>query len=857
MLVRRAIMLGVICAIAASGTAAAAPELSTNLRLSDRREVTAGQRSYAEGFENARWYANGWHITGEMGGVWAPPLKLVDGVWFGLDGQWTGEATRFSSGWGYTRYVLPDTDGVQLQRIDFAPDANRAVLFGLKMTNPSAARTVTVNVDSHSDLLRAYPWGFTTPSAADANAPDSGAYNGRDLVFTDTGQGDWSALVGSNLAPASGVAAASDGNYRGPQSKDTVCAANDGTSPPSACDDGPYGRGTGGELTYKVALPANGTRTLWIAVAGSDQGLSDAQSQLTGALRDPAGELAAKIASREALGNNTVVSLPGDSLLQDAVTWGKQNLADETQTASDLQIRWTNQGTQYPPPLGTVAHARWFAAGFPDYPWIFATDGEYTAFAAVTVGQFTTIEDHLRALKDVSEILNGSSGIVAHETVSDGSVYYGHNSQTTANGTTTNDFNTDETVKFPSAVALVWRWTGDNAFRDEMYNFAREGMRTIATHYSTPDGWPTGSGNVERAGMGPVKLDNAVYFIRGLYDLADMARSKHDGRTAAWATHLADRLSSKFEATWWDAPDGQYADSLQEPGNVKIFQKYWIGQTPMEAQLTFGTRTVPGLAINSNGNTALAGRENSCYSGERPGNRGLYHNGCGGGADGKGDTEIFSLTTSIQAIGEGNYGRLGPDQQQRYTDASAETMFSEPATGGTPDEMPGAMPEIFPSTPPQDIYPTPGIPANIDRCWTCRSSVMQAWGNYGTMWAVVAQQLGVRPFLPDSLLEVVPQVPSGQPSVAGSHIRLGMGSGAVDVFASHAGSQYTTRMSTSGLSLKTVLIGHTLPQGTRPAVVTLDGRTVHNYKVNNTNRGAEVTVRVKGGGVHTLGITAA
>ncbi len=474
---------------------------------------------------------------------------------------------------------------------------------------------------------------------------------------------------------------------------------------PKRGDDGPYGRGPA--ASHVQCRPA-GERDadVWVAVAGSDKGLADAQSQLAGALRDPAGELAAKIASRETLGNNTVVSLPGDSLLQDAVTWGKQNLADETQTASDLQIRWTNQGTQYLAPLGTVAHARWFAAGYPDYPWIFATDGEYTAFAAVTVGQFTTIEDHLRALKDVSEILNGSSGIVAHETVSDGSVYYGHNSQTTANGTTTNDFNTDETVKFPSAVALVWRWTGDNAFRDEMYNFAREGMRTIATHYSTPDGWPTGSGNVERAGMGPVKLDNAVYFIRGLYDLADMARSKHDGRTAAWATHLADRLGSKFEATWWDAPYGQYADSLQEPGNVKIFQKYWIGQTPMEAQLTFGTRTAPGLAINSNGNTALAGRENSCYSGERPGNRGLYHNGCGGGADGKGDTEIFSLTTSIQAIGEGNYGRLGPDQQQRYTDANAETMFSEPATGGTPDEMPGAMPEIFPSTPPQDIYPT-------------------------------------------------------------------------------------------------------------------------------------------------------
>ena len=80
--------------------ASAADELSTSNRLQDRREVAAGERAYSGGFEDGRWYANGWHISGEMGGVWAPPLKLVDGVWFGVDDQWTGQATRFTSGHG-------------------------------------------------------------------------------------------------------------------------------------------------------------------------------------------------------------------------------------------------------------------------------------------------------------------------------------------------------------------------------------------------------------------------------------------------------------------------------------------------------------------------------------------------------------------------------------------------------------------------------------------------------------------------------------------------------------------------------------------------------------------------------------
>ncbi|HXD66348.1 MAG TPA: hypothetical protein VNV17_17135 [Solirubrobacteraceae bacterium] len=850
-----AVLMG--CACAQAGAA----ELSVTNRLQDRREVASGQRSYSEGFENGSFYANGWHTTGEMGGVWAPPMKLLDGVWFGINGSWIGPATRFSSGWGYTRYDLPATGGVQLQRTDFAPDAYRAVLFGLKLTNPGAARTVTVNVDAHSELMGAYPWGSTTPNES-TNVPDHGAFQNGSLVFTDDGTvgggvpvHHYAALVASNRTPSSGTAAASGGNFRGAE-PGTVCAANDSTSEPSSCDDGPFGKGTGGQLDYKVSLPAHGSTTLWIAAAGSDQSMSDAKAQLAGAIANPDQELQNKMASRNALGQNTVVSLPGDRVLQNAVQWGKQNLADLTQSASNLQIRWTNQGTQYPAALGTVAHARWFAAGFPDYPWIFATDGEYTAFPAVAVGQFQTIEDHLTALRQISDILNHNSGIVVHETVSDGSVYFGHDSQTTASdGTVTNDFNTDETVKFPSAVALVWRWTGDKKFLDSMYDFTKRNMHVINDHFDVDhDGWPEGSGNVERPGLGPEKLDNGVYYMRGLYDLADMARAEHDTVTVTWATNLADKLRRQFEQTWWDPSVSQYADSLDNPGNTQAYLKNWIDQVPMEATLTQGTQVTPGVASHDHGVAALATRESSCFSGDRPGSLGLFHTACGGGADGAGDFEIFSLTTAIQAVGEGNYGRLGPDQQRRYTDANAETMFSEPATGGTPDEMPGAMPEIFPSAP--NGVPSTGIPANINRCWTCRSMVMQAWGNYGTIWPVVSQQLGVRPFLGQSALQVVPQVPGGQPSVAGNNIRLGMGNGSINVFASHTGKRYTTTLTLNHLQLQSVQVGQTLPAGSKPASVKLDGRRARGVQVRDTNRGVEVTAPVTGRGPHRLVVTA-
>ncbi len=663
--------------------------------------------------------------------------------------------------------------------------------------------------------------------------------------------------MAANRRPVSGIAADTGGAFRGPQGNH-VCPMSDSTSPPHACDDGPFGRGTGGELRYSLIVPAGATRTLWVAAAGSDRGgVAAARRQLAGALAAPDRELATKIAGRRRLATWSRVSLPGDRLLQRAITWGKQNLADLTQTASDLQIRWTNQGKQFPPPLGTVAQARWFGAGYPDYPWIFATDGEYTTFAALALGQFETAEAHLRTIKEISDILNHGSGIVVHETVSDGSVYFGHDSVTTKpDGTKSNDFNTDETIKFPSAVALVWRWTGDNRFRDEMYGFARRNLLAVDRRLDVDrDGWPEGSGNVERTGMGPEKLDNGVYYMRALYDLADMARSKHDGVTAAWATKLADRLRRQFEATWWwhgSPPAQQYADSLIDPGNVQSFQKHWIGEVPMEAELTSGDRITPGVASHGHGTTALAGRENSCFSGDRPGNRGLFHTGCGGGADGKGDFEIFSLTTSIQAVGEGNYGRLGAGQQRRYTDANAETMFSEPATGGTPDEQPGAMPEIFPSAPSGN--PAAGIPPNIDRCWTCRSMFMQAWGSYGTAWSVIHQQLGVRPFLGYGELDVVPQVPAGQRSVAGSQIRLG--TGWVDVIAQRAGSRLTTTVDASHAPAKILWIGTTLPRGSRPLRVLLDGHAVRAYRAQLTNRGLELTVRAHAHRRHVLVVVA-
>ncbi|OLR92858.1 glycogen debranching protein [Actinokineospora bangkokensis] len=799
------------------------PETTERARLADRRSLVVGDRLFVQGDASGAYPASGFHTRGEMGGFWAPPVKLLDGLWFGVDGSWLagGSATEYASGAGYERFRYQAPGGVTAERVQFVPDGLQSAVIGVTLRAPRS-RTVTLAVDAHSDLMPAYPWTGTTPTSTERDLPDSVSGDRTGLTFREqSADHDYAAVVSGTRAP-SGVRAG--GTHRGPQDPPVLCPATGDA--PYRCDDSAGGKGAGGGLEYRVELSANRPTTLWFAVSGSEQGLAAARSQQRAALADPAGAFAAKLDARRAVAARTRVDLPGDRLLQSSVEWSKQNLADSVQEARDLRVREVNAGTAYPAPVGTVARARWIGAGFPDYPWLFATDGEYSAHAAVAAGDFDSVRAHLRALRDVSDLVNRRSGKVVHEVVSTGDVYFGTNAD---------PGNTDETAKFPSTVALLWRWTGDDSVRDEFYDAAVRALRYVDRTLDTDgDGWPEGLGNVERAGMGEEKLDNTVYYIRGLRDLADLATSKADREVARWATTKADDLQSRFEAQWWNgAGTNAYADSIDLPDaggndNTRIFQRHWTGVTPMEADLPTGP-----LAQRDHALAALTQREKPCYTGEF----GLYHTGSGPTTTGNpgpscdnavsqvpSERSTFSLNTAIMAVAEGNYGRLS--QQRAYTTGNARIQLDNRVW-----EKPGAMPEIAPS---------PDFTANIDRPFTDRSMVLQAWGTYGVLWPVVHQQLGIDPDLGRRTLSVVPQIPAGQTRVAGENILLGKGSASVS--AELTGQVLRVRASVERVRAD-VVVGAVLPEGKRVAAVTVGGKPVP-YRVVTTSRGTEVRAAV-------------
>ena len=367
--IRRVVSIVVAaCALILIATVAGAqpnpdgPRRSTATDLEDKRYVAAGDRAYVIGSEDGRFPPMGWHIRGEMGGVWAHPIKLLDGYWFALDGQWIPQASEFTTGAGYVQMQFPTTDGLNVTRTEFSPDGSPVVLVGLTLQNPSSTnRSVKLTMDTRSEIMAAYPWGWTTPNAKDCNGKDEASFDNqsRTLTFkdsslpckaiTDQPHTTGYATVGTSTKPAR---AFTGDQYWGPVPEGERAGYLE------------YGNGTGGELVWNLNVGGNQESTIWVAIAGSNSSQSEAQNAVQGALNNPDNLLAQKVNGRQALLAQTKVSLP-DATLQDAFDWGKLNMADLTRTVENMKVRDVDEGNAYPLAEGTIGRPRRLVEGPP------------------------------------------------------------------------------------------------------------------------------------------------------------------------------------------------------------------------------------------------------------------------------------------------------------------------------------------------------------------------------------------------------------------------------------------------------------------------------------------------------------
>lgn len=155
--------------------------------------------------------------------------------------------------------------------------------------------------------------------------------------------------------------------------------------------------------------------------------------------------------------------------------------------------------------------------------------------------------------------------------------------------------NVQETPQWVTAIWDFYRWTGDRDFLEAVYDTAVAGLFDYALGVADSDGYPEGPGVVERAGMGPKKVDAVSYLWLALTHLTRMAEVLGDEAMAGLARISAINLQTCFDVDWWLPEQKLYADSLGAD-NAPLYTGHWTAVVPLEV----------GVAPPEHGRLALA-----------------------------------------------------------------------------------------------------------------------------------------------------------------------------------------------------------------------------------------------------------
>lgn len=464
----------------------------------------------------------GGHVPGEMWGVWAHPIKLLDGFWFGISDapqsapRWLDQASECRA---YPTHIEFEyrLGALTVIRQDFVPDSIEGMLVTL-IVRSAQPFDLALHALFRSDLRPA--WLGERAGMRDgqdhATLDDASAR----CIFADAAN-PWTCVVGADLAP---LEASTTGDLWAIERT--------------------QGQGVSAHFTYRLRVEAASgagdyVQTICFAIAGSTTSRAEAFATHHRLLLQREALLAAKQAQCRAILETSQLVTP-DARLNEAVAWSK--------LINQMFVRDV-------PGIG-----RGVGAGLPEYPWWFGIDTAYAALPMLQSGQFELVRDTLRLLKLQSEHHNPHEpGRVIHELITTDVVF--------------NAGNMVEVPAFVRAVHQYWLWTGDDAFLREMYPFCRAGLLDYALGRHDPDGdlCPSGRSVVETVEMhaGFEVIDVAAYTWDALVRLADMTQAIHNHHDLTDLTDKAATLAQCIRESWWLDEEGLFADVRASVDEVK------------------------------------------------------------------------------------------------------------------------------------------------------------------------------------------------------------------------------------------------------------------------------------------------
>lgn len=467
--------------------------------------VTAGNRLYCIGSQDGAFPEVGFHVPGQMGGVWQQPVKLLDGFRLNIGNAGTKKYYKAVCDSFITcsfvsrfQYHIPDQQ-LFVTQTQFVPDNIPVLVVEYTIQNTSGQNRKLI-LDLNLDVNLMPVWLGERSGMMDQK--DTLVTFDKEksiLYFRDRGN-TWFTGIGFD-----------NHQIQFNQLKKTTYKD----------------KGITGVTTLRCVIPARKSFTFRFYVSGSLTGTKEIESNINTVSSQLSTLYASKKSRYDSIEKKAEIIIP-DKLLEKAYQWGKYS--------SDWLVRDV-------PGLG-----RGMSAGLPDYPWFFSNDQAGTFMSLVGTRQPQLFYDSFSMLKRISDQVNDSCGRIIHELSSNGVVY--------------DKGRMEESQLHIIAAWQIFNWTGNMEFLKENYSFARRTWKWLQQHDIHHDGYIEGYGGVEIEGLNDEMLDVQVNTVEFLDILSKMARIFNETTDAGNYALKSKTLKDQINKDWWIDSENRYADFI-------------------------------------------------------------------------------------------------------------------------------------------------------------------------------------------------------------------------------------------------------------------------------------------------------
>ena len=480
------------------------PHIYGEPKNADYLYVTAGNSLYCIGNQAGEFPEVGFHIPGQMGGIWQQPLKLLDGFSLSVKNSENGLlyssvcdsfitysfATKF-------HFSVPG-HSISITQTQFVPDNLPVLVVEYQVQNTSEQdQDLALELNTYINLMPV--WLGERIGMMDHSDTLALIDTDHSVMYYRDQVNSWYAGIGFE---------------------------NNGVQLRELQKTPFKDKGITGVSLLQCHIPAGKSFEFRFYVSGSlsgtgeiEKNISVARSQLSQLFND-------KKKRYHSIEETAEIAVP-DKLLETAYAWGKYN--------TDWLLR------------DVPAMGEGLSAGLPDYPWFFSNDQAATFMALTGIVQPDLFYKSFSMLKRISDSVNNNSGRIIHEVSSNGVVY--------------DKGRMEESQLHIIAAWQIFKWTGNIPFLKENYDFAKKTWNWSQQHLDQ-NGYIVGSGGTEIEGLDDVMLDVQLNNYRFMLVLSQMAAIFNEKDQAEMFRRKAEKRKLQINRDWWIESENRYADFI-------------------------------------------------------------------------------------------------------------------------------------------------------------------------------------------------------------------------------------------------------------------------------------------------------